>query len=143
MIHYEPVWATGTGKVASPEEAQEVHEMLREWINDNISKETGEKVRIIYGGSVNEANFKKLVAQKDVDGLLVKGWIQKNIDRKGIVDKELQSYSRRMQRPNESTSYLTNMHTNTYNAADFVIKTLHYIKNGLLFSFWSHILYAV
>lgn len=71
VIHYEPVWAIGTGKVASPEEAQEVHEMIREWLHDNISKESAEKIRIIYGGSVNEKNFAKLIEKKDVDGFLV------------------------------------------------------------------------
>jgi triosephosphate isomerase len=71
VIHYEPVWATGTGKVASPEEVQEIHEMIREWLNDNISKEIAENTRIIYGGSVNEKNFAKLIEKKDVDGLLV------------------------------------------------------------------------
>ena len=65
------MWAIGTGKVASPEEAQEVHEMIREWLNDNISKEVAESTRIIYGGSVNERNFLKLIEKKDVDGFLV------------------------------------------------------------------------
>jgi len=71
VIHYEPVWAIGTGKVASPEEAQEVHEMIREWLNDNVSKETAENMRIIYGGSVSQKNFAKLIEKKDVDGFLV------------------------------------------------------------------------
>lgn len=45
--------------------------MIREWINDNVSKEIAESIRIIYGGSVNEKNFLKLIEKKDVDGLLV------------------------------------------------------------------------
>ncbi|WP_395239484.1 triose-phosphate isomerase, partial [Salmonella sp. s54412] len=56
VIAYEPVWAIGTGKTASPEQAQEVHEQLRKWIKDNLSAEVANAVRIIYGGSVNAKN---------------------------------------------------------------------------------------
>ena len=86
---YEPVWAIGTGKVASPEEAQEVHEMIREWLNDNISKEAAEKTRIIYGGSVNEKNFPKLIEKKDVDGFLVLCVLRFCIDWQSIADSRL------------------------------------------------------
>ncbi|GMH27167.1 hypothetical protein Nepgr_029010 [Nepenthes gracilis] len=73
VIAYEPVWAIGTGKVATPVQAQEVHAELREWLKVNTSPEVAATVRIIYGGSVNGANSKELAAQPDVDGFLVGG----------------------------------------------------------------------
>ncbi|KAL2898983.1 Triosephosphate isomerase cytosolic [Bienertia sinuspersici] len=73
VLAYEPVWAIGTGKVATPGQAQEVHFNLRKWLNDNISVQVAESTRIIYGGSVNAANCKELAAQPDVDGFLVGG----------------------------------------------------------------------
>ena len=51
VIAYEPVWAIGTGKTATPEQAQEVHEQLRKWIKDNVSAEVASSLRIIYGGN--------------------------------------------------------------------------------------------
>ncbi|XP_074287319.1 triosephosphate isomerase, cytosolic [Silene latifolia] len=73
VIAYEPVWAIGTGKVASPEQAQEVHAELRKWLESNISAEVAATTRIIYGGSVSGANCKELAAKPDVDGFLVGG----------------------------------------------------------------------
>ncbi|KAF3952091.1 hypothetical protein ACB098_06G158900 [Castanea mollissima] len=73
VLAYEPVWAIGTGKVASPAQAQEVHFELRKWFHANISPEVAATIRIIYGGSVNGANSKELAAQPDVDGFLVGG----------------------------------------------------------------------
>lgn len=73
VVAYEPVWAIGTGKVASNEQAQEVHKGIREWIAKDISKEAAEKTRIIYGGSVSEKNCKELAKEKDIDGFLVGG----------------------------------------------------------------------
>ncbi|KAK9742449.1 hypothetical protein RND81_03G173800 [Saponaria officinalis] len=73
VIAYEPVWAIGTGKVASPEQAQEVHAELRKWLQSNISPEVAATTRIIYGGSVSGANCKELAAKPDVDGFLVGG----------------------------------------------------------------------
>jgi triosephosphate isomerase (TIM) len=71
VIAYEPVWAIGTGKVASPDQAQEVHEMIRKWAAENISAELAKKVRIIYGGSVSGKNCATLIEQEDIDGFLV------------------------------------------------------------------------
>lgn len=51
VVAYEPVWAIGTGKVASPEQAQEVHVAVRDWIKQNVSDEAASKTRIIYGGN--------------------------------------------------------------------------------------------
>ncbi|KAJ4719885.1 triosephosphate isomerase [Melia azedarach] len=73
VLAYEPVWAIGTGKVATPAQAQEVHFELRKWLHANTSPEVASATRIIYGGSVNGANCKELAAQPDVDGFLVGG----------------------------------------------------------------------
>lgn len=73
VLAYEPVWAIGTGKVATPAQAQEVHFELRKWFHANISPEVAATIRIIYGGSVNGANSKELAVQPDVDGFLVGG----------------------------------------------------------------------
>ncbi|KAB2063770.1 hypothetical protein ES319_A10G240600v1 [Gossypium barbadense] len=73
VLAYEPVWAIGTGKVATPAQAQEVHFELRKWLQANVSPEVAESTRIIYGGSVTAANCKELAAQPDVDGFLVGG----------------------------------------------------------------------
>jgi len=72
VVAYEPVWAIGTGLTASPEQAQEVHRKLREQLRER-SLELGEKVRILYGGSVNSANADALFAQPDIDGGLIGG----------------------------------------------------------------------
>ncbi|CAI8614690.1 unnamed protein product [Vicia faba] len=73
VIAYEPVWAIGTGKVASPEQAQEVHIALRDWLKNNVSAEVASKTRIIYGGSVNGGNSAELAKKEDIDGFLVGG----------------------------------------------------------------------
>ncbi len=73
VIAYEPVWAIGTGKTASPEQAQEVHKVLREWLAKEVSAEVAASTRIIYGGSVTGANCKELAKQADIDGFLVGG----------------------------------------------------------------------
>ena len=73
VLAYEPVWAIGTGKVASPAQAQEVHLELRKWLHKNVNAEVASSTRIIYGGSVNGGNCKELAAQPDVDGFLVGG----------------------------------------------------------------------
>ena len=73
VIAYEPVWAIGTGKTASPEQAQEVHEQVRDWLAKNVSKEVADKTRILYGGSVNAGNADELIKKPDVDGFLVGG----------------------------------------------------------------------
>jgi triosephosphate isomerase len=73
VVAYEPVWAIGTGKVASTEQAQEVHAGIRQWIEKELGKDAAEKTRIIYGGSVSEKNCKDLAKEKDIDGFLVGG----------------------------------------------------------------------
>lgn len=73
ILAYEPVWAIGTGKTATPAIAEEVHAFIRKWIADNYSKETAQDLRIIYGGSVKPDNAKELMVQPDIDGSLVGG----------------------------------------------------------------------
>lgn len=73
VVAYEPVWAIGTGKVATTEQAQAVHAAIREWLAKELGSETSEKTRIIYGGSVSEKNCKELAKEKDIDGFLVGG----------------------------------------------------------------------
>ena len=73
VLAYEPVWAIGTGRTATPEQAQEVHTYLRKWIAQNVNPDVAKLTSIIYGGSVNAKNCRDLAAQPDVDGFLVGG----------------------------------------------------------------------
>ena len=73
VIAYEPVWAIGTGKVATPEQAQEVHADLRKLVADRYNSEVAQQVRILYGGSVKPDNAQELMALTDVDGALIGG----------------------------------------------------------------------
>ncbi|KAF2762693.1 triosephosphate isomerase [Pseudovirgaria hyperparasitica] len=73
VIAYEPIWAIGTGEVASPEQAQEVHADIRAWLKSDVSPEAAENTRIIYGGSVSEKNCVELAKKPDIDGFLVGG----------------------------------------------------------------------
>ncbi len=72
-LAYEPVWAIGTGKVATPEQAEEVHAAIRMWLKDKYCPVTAEVVRIQYGGSVKAGNAKDLIGQPDIDGGLIGG----------------------------------------------------------------------
>jgi triosephosphate isomerase len=73
VIAYEPIWAIGTGKVATPEQVQDVHAAIREWLATNVSEEVSKATRIQYGGSVNDVNCAELARFSDVDGFLVGG----------------------------------------------------------------------
>ncbi|QDZ18844.1 triosephosphate isomerase [Chloropicon primus] len=73
VVAYEPVWAIGTGVVATPDQAQEVHAYLRKWFADNVSPSVSKSLRVIYGGSVNAENCSDLATKEDVDGFLVGG----------------------------------------------------------------------
>jgi triosephosphate isomerase len=73
IIAYEPVWAIGTGKTATPQQAEEVHAFIRNLVENRFSKEFAENLRILYGGSVKPDNSKELLSQKNIDGALVGG----------------------------------------------------------------------
>jgi triosephosphate isomerase len=73
IIAYEPVWAIGTGKVATPQQAQEAHAFIRKLVSDRFGAPTAEQVKILYGGSVNPENIDALMACPDIDGALVGG----------------------------------------------------------------------
>ncbi|MFH1422746.1 MAG: triose-phosphate isomerase [Planctomycetota bacterium] len=73
IIAYEPIWAIGTGKTASPETAAETHKFIRNIISDKFGKESAERIRIQYGGSVKPENIDMLMAEEEIDGALVGG----------------------------------------------------------------------
>ncbi len=73
IIAYEPVWAIGTGRTATPEQAQEIHAFIRRVFAQRYSKETADAMRILYGGSVKPDNIAALMKQSDIDGTLVGG----------------------------------------------------------------------
>src|SRR3954470_23320705 len=73
VIAYEPVWAIGTGKVATPQQAAEVHADLRRLLTERYNGESADKVRILYGGSVKASNAGELLSQANIDGALVGG----------------------------------------------------------------------
>ena len=73
IVAYEPVWAIGTGKTASPDQAQEVHNFIRTLITKLYSSTAADKLIIQYGGSVKSNNAKELISQPDIDGALVGG----------------------------------------------------------------------
>ena len=73
VIAYEPVWAIGTGRTATPEIASQAHHFLRDQVSARFGQEAAEALRILYGGSVKPDNIKGLMAQPDLDGALVGG----------------------------------------------------------------------
>ena len=80
IIAYEPVWAIGTGKTASAEQAQEMHSFIRGLLNDKFGREVAEEISILYGGSVKPANAAEIFAGQDVDGGLIGGASLKSRD---------------------------------------------------------------
>lgn len=73
VIAYEPVWAIGTGKTATPEMAADAHRVIRSQVREKFGKAAGDAMRIVYGGSVKPDNVKSLMAQPEIDGVLVGG----------------------------------------------------------------------
>jgi len=89
VIAYEPVWAIGTGKTATPEMAEEMHAEIRRLLADIIDAESAEKIRILYGGSMKPANAEALLAQPNIDGGLIGGASLKAVSFAGIVESAL------------------------------------------------------
>lgn len=90
IIAYEPVWAIGTGKTATPEMAEEVHAEIRCLLAGLFDQETADKVRILYGGSMKPGNAAELLAQKNIDGGLIGGASLKASDFAGIVQAAIE-----------------------------------------------------
>jgi triosephosphate isomerase (TIM) len=86
VIAYEPIWAIGTGKTATSEQAQEIHAYIRSIIAEKFGDEVAEDVSILYGGSAKPGNAKELFANKDVDGGLIGGASLKAEDFLGIIN---------------------------------------------------------
>lgn len=86
VLAYEPVWAIGTGKTATSQQAQEMHAYIRSVVTEKYGKEVAENTSILYGGSCNPSNAKELFANPDVDGGLIGGASLKAVDFKGVID---------------------------------------------------------
>lgn len=86
ILAYEPVWAIGTGKTATPEQAQEIHAYIRSLVAEKYGQEVADNTSILYGGSCKPSNAKELFANPDVDGGLIGGAALKVADFKGIID---------------------------------------------------------
>ncbi|MCF7873751.1 MAG: triose-phosphate isomerase [Candidatus Omnitrophica bacterium] len=84
-VAYEPVWAIGTGKTATGEQADQMHSFIREWFKKNFSDQAAEKLRVLYGGSVKPTNIKELIAKENIDGALVGGASLKPLDFTEII----------------------------------------------------------
>ena len=86
IVAYEPVWAIGTGRTATPEMAQQVHRLIRDYFVESCGVDAGGQIRILYGGSVKPDNVDGLMAQPDIDGTLVGGASLKAEDFARIVN---------------------------------------------------------
>lgn len=86
VLAYEPVWAIGTGETASPEQAQEMHEFIRETVRKSFGSDVAEDVSILYGGSVKPDNAKEIFSKPDVDGGLIGGAALKADDFVAIIN---------------------------------------------------------
>ena len=85
ILAYEPVWAIGTGETASPEQAQEMHDFIRDTVQKRFGSQVSENVSILYGGSVKPENAKEIFSKPDVDGGLIGGAALKSDDFTAIV----------------------------------------------------------
>ena len=86
VLAYEPVWAIGTGKTATAEQAEEMHAFIRGVIAGKFGAEAAENVSILYGGSCKPSNAKEIFSKENVDGGLIGGAALKAADFKGIID---------------------------------------------------------
>ena len=85
VLAYEPVWAIGTGKTASPQQAQDVHAYIRSWLTEKYGEEAAQATTVLYGGSVKPGNAAELFGQTDIDGGLIGGASLKSEDFLAIV----------------------------------------------------------
>ena len=85
ILAYEPVWAIGTGRTATPEQAQEVHLFIRNWVKEVFDKDASDQIRVLYGGSVKPDNASSLMSCPDIDGALVGGASLKADSFMGII----------------------------------------------------------
>ena len=86
IIAYEPIWAIGTGKTATSEQAEEIHAYIRSIIEERYGKEIADSTSILYGGSCKASNAPELFAKPNIDGGLIGGASLKAADFKGIID---------------------------------------------------------
>ena len=93
VVAYEPVWAIGTGRTATPDQAQEVHAFIRGWLAETHGDDRAQAMRIQYGGSVKPANAAELLSQPDIDGALVGGASLKAESFSAIVSAAADSVS--------------------------------------------------
>lgn len=91
-IAYEPIWAIGTGLTATPEQAQEIHALLRKQLVEQFGADAGNSIRILYGGSVKPANIEALIQQPDIDGALIGGASLKVDSFTQIIQTAQQNY---------------------------------------------------
>jgi triosephosphate isomerase len=85
VLAYEPVWAIGTGKTASPAQAEEVHKDIRSLLETQFSASTAQKIIVLYGGSVKADNAQELLSEPNIDGALVGGASLKQDSFEGII----------------------------------------------------------
>ena len=86
IIAYEPIWAIGTGKTATAEQAEEIHAYIRSIVCEKFGAQVADDTTILYGGSCKPSNAKELFAKPDIDGGLIGGASLKAADFKGIID---------------------------------------------------------
>ena len=86
VIAYEPIWAIGTGKTATAEQAEEIHAYIRSCVAEVYGQEVADDTTILYGGSCKASNAPELFAKPDIDGGLIGGASLKAADFKGIID---------------------------------------------------------
>jgi len=86
VVAYEPIWAIGTGRTATPEQAEEVCAAIRAKLADMFGAETAEATRILYGGSMKPENVDGLLAMEDIDGGLIGGASLKSNDFKALIE---------------------------------------------------------
>ena len=92
VIAYEPVWAIGTGKTATPDQAEQMHSYIRRLLNERYSQEVGNRIPILYGGSVKPDNTKSLMEKPNIDGALVGGASLKAESFAQIIQEAQQTY---------------------------------------------------